>query len=70
MNNNNYKPIKQFDRIISPQEVADMFNRSPKSIWRWWRRDKNFPCPIQVSGRAIGWRESSIKKFLDTGEVV
>lgn len=65
---NKIKYPQKFDRIIPPREVAAMFNRSPKSIWRWVK-EGNFPCGITLNGRTIGWRESTIDYFLDTGEV-
>ena len=58
-----------FDRVMSLDEVAQMMGRSKKTIWRFWAKEKVFPKPILIKGRAIGWRESTIKKFLDTGVI-
>lgn len=58
-----------FDRVMTPDEVAQMIGRSKKTVWRLWAKDEVFPKPILIKGRAIGWRESTINKFLDTGEI-
>ncbi|MBY7829660.1 AlpA family phage regulatory protein [Vibrio fluvialis] len=52
------------DQILSLQEVADMFGRSTKSVWRWHAKDKCFPAPIRINGRTIGWKQSVINEFL------
>ncbi|MGO1298126.1 MAG: helix-turn-helix transcriptional regulator [Vibrio sp.] len=66
---NQYKYSQPFDRVLSFDEVAYIFGKSKKSIWRWHSKDKTFPSPITLNGRCIGWRESTINKFLETGEV-
>lgn len=58
-----------FDRVMSLDEVAQVMGRSKKTLWRLWAKDKVFPKPILIKGRAFGWRESTINKFLDTGEI-
>lgn len=58
-----------FDRVMSLDEVALVIGRSKKTLWRLWAKEKVFPKPILMKGRAIGWRESIINKFLDTGEI-
>ncbi|WP_272870754.1 AlpA family transcriptional regulator, partial [Vibrio sp. 2-2(9)] len=42
------------DRIMSLKEVSDSLGRSPRTIWRWWAKDKCFPKPIQINGRCLG----------------
>ncbi|MGO3344905.1 MAG: helix-turn-helix transcriptional regulator [Marinomonas sp.] len=62
---------KVFDRVLSPDEVSQIMGRSKKTLWRLWRKEGKFPRPIQINGRAIGWRESTINAFLtETGEVM
>lgn len=66
---NTTKYPQKFDRVLSLDEVAYIFGKSKKSIWRWHAKDKTFPSPISLNGRCIGWRESTINKFLEAGEV-
>lgn len=52
------------ERVLSLTEVAQIFGRSPKSIWRWHAKEGIFPQPIKLNGRTIGWRQSAIDAFL------
>lgn len=52
-----------FDPIINQDQAAQAIGRSKKTLWRWWAKEKCFPKPIIVNGRAIGWRKSVIDKF-------
>ncbi|MDC0611153.1 AlpA family phage regulatory protein [Vibrio sp.] len=55
----------QLDRILSIQEVSSLMGKSAKTLWRWHSKEKCFPKPLSVNGRAIGWRKSTIENFLD-----
>lgn len=55
---------QQFDRVLSLDEVSKIMGRSKKTLWRLWRKEGKFPRPILLSGRTIGWRESTIETFL------
>ncbi|EGR1910229.1 AlpA family transcriptional regulator [Vibrio cholerae] len=46
-------------------EVAQILNRSPKTIWRWYTKDKTIPQPLTVNGRAIGYRASVLNQIID-----
>ena len=52
------------NRIMSLKEVSDSLGRSPRTIWRWWAKDKCFPKPIQINGRCLGWREKDFVYWL------
>lgn len=58
----------QFDRVIPMAEVAQIFNRSTRSLWRWWAKDKIIPEPLKVNGRAIGYRLSTVEDILKSLE--
>lgn len=64
MNNQNTQ-TNQFDRVVSMAEVAQILNRSPKTIWRWYAKDKSLPQPLMVNGRAIGYRASVLNQIID-----
>lgn len=65
MNNQNTQ-TNQFDRVVSMAEVAQILNRSPKTIWRWYTKDKTIPQPLMVNGRAIGYRASVLNQIIDS----
>ena len=65
MVSNQSNQSNQIDPVLSGGDVAILLGRSKKTIWRWWRKDKIFPAPIQINGRCIGWRRSTIDNFLD-----
>lgn len=52
-------------RIVSLQEMSVLVGRSSKTIWRWYRKEKVFPTPIEINGRAIGWRETDYQAWLN-----
>lgn len=53
------------DPLIIPQQMGKLLGRDPKTIWRWWRKDKTFPEPIQMNGRTIGWPTSLYQAWLN-----
>lgn len=62
--NNSTQP-NQFDRVIPMKEVAQILNRSQKTIWRWYEKNKTIPKPLMVNGRAIGYRASTLDAILN-----
>lgn len=51
------------DRIIPISEMETLVSRDYKTLWVWYRKGL-FPMPVKVSGRAIGWTESSYQQWL------
>ncbi|EHZ2536567.1 TPA: helix-turn-helix domain-containing protein [Vibrio parahaemolyticus] len=58
----------QIDRIIPMEEVAQILGRSPKTIWRWYAKEKIIPMPLKLRGRAVGYRSSTLEAFLNSLE--
>ncbi len=56
----------QFDRLVTIEELAQILNRSPKTIWRFWSKEKIIPEPLKVNGRAIGYRASTVEEILNS----
>jgi prophage regulatory protein len=54
--------ISDGDGLFTLHDLEKRFSRNRKTIWRWWK-NKTFPSPIQINGRAIGWRKSVIYAF-------
>ncbi|MGY3568703.1 helix-turn-helix transcriptional regulator [Vibrio paucivorans] len=53
------------NRIMSLKEVSEAVGRSPRTIWRWWAKEKTFPAPMLVNGRCLGWPVSEFMKWLN-----
>ena len=51
------------DRILSPREIVILLGISEVTIWRMRKRGE-FPEPLRVSPRRVGWRESDIRAWL------
>ena len=51
------------DRILRKKEVLEMVGMCYVSIWKMMARGE-FPRSIQISPRAVGWRESEILDWL------
>lgn len=58
----------QSNRIISIIELSKLLSKSRVSIWRW-ERDGILPKSIKIAGRTLGWKESTIVKWLEAQEV-
>ncbi|ENM3880660.1 helix-turn-helix domain-containing protein [Vibrio cholerae] len=56
----------QFDRLVTIEELAQILNRSKKTIWRFWAKEKLIPEPLKVNGRAIGYRASTVEEILNS----
>lgn len=55
------------DRILRPSELSARLCLSRATLWRM-RRRKELPEPLRISRGAVGWRESTIKQWLDERE--
>lgn len=53
------------DRIMRMKEVAGTVGLSKAQIYLMMRAAE-FPPPLQLGRRAVGWRESQIREWLDT----
>lgn len=61
---NQTKYPQTHERVLSLDEVSQLLGRSKKTIWRWWAKEKCFPKPIQINGRSIGFKQSTIDAIL------
>ena len=54
------------DRIVRPREVRELLgNVSKSTLWRWIAKEQ-FPRPMKLGERAVGWRQSTINEWLDS----
>ncbi len=52
-----------FDGILRWPQVHDLVGLSRSTIWRLVRAGQ-FPTPIKISRRAVGWRSSDVRGWL------
>jgi prophage regulatory protein len=50
-------------RVIRPNRAAERVGLSLSTVWRLVRAG-DFPAPIRLSARAVGWTEVSIETWL------
>jgi predicted DNA-binding transcriptional regulator AlpA len=55
------------DPILSPETLAAEWGISLVTLWRTRKRDPSFPQPVRW-GRKLGWRRSSVIRWLDEQE--
>ncbi|WP_321335273.1 helix-turn-helix domain-containing protein [Breoghania sp.] len=51
------------ESYLTVQEVADLFNCTVQTIWRWAREKNGFPRPVKVAAGMTRWRGSEILAF-------
>lgn len=47
---------------LNVEQVAKRYSVSKDTIWRW-RRNGDFPLPIQLGGKTVRWRLSDLEKW-------
>ena len=52
-------------RILRPKDVSAKIGLSRTTIWRAVRVG-DFPSPLRLSGRAVGWLEAEVEEWIDT----
>ena len=52
------------DPFLAPKEVAALLGVRVPTIWRW-RRDGRFPHAVRLGPQRIGWRKSTIERWID-----
>ena len=49
--------------IYREKDVLGMLSISKATLWRW-RRDGEFPHPIQLGPNTVGWRRADVEEWL------
>ncbi len=57
------------DRVLTIGELLERLPFSRQEIWRRVRRGE-FPAPLKLGARRIGWRENEVEAWLDSQKVV
>lgn len=57
-------PHADSSRILRPREVATLVGLSRQTIWRLVRSGE-FPAPIQLTRKSIGWKENHVMDWLE-----
>lgn len=55
------------DRIVRPSEARRILGVSKATLWRMQQRGE-IPAPMRISRGAVGWRESTIRSWIDERE--
>lgn len=55
------------DRILRRPHVEACTGLSRSTIYEWMKRGE-FPAPVKLGVRAVGWRESDIEAWLQARE--
>ena len=56
-------------KILRAAELASLLGISQTSLWRWRQRG-DFPQPIALGSRMVGWKISEIETWLDESRLV
>ena len=54
--------------FLSQKEITIKLGISHTTLWRL-RRSGDFPQPIQLSSRRIGWREDEVEEYLKSRQI-
>lgn len=60
--------MNSIDRILRDKEVQERTGLSRVTRWRKIREGE-FPQPVQLSTRSVGWRESEVNAWLENRPV-
>jgi prophage regulatory protein len=50
-------------KLLTYSDLTSILNRNYKTIWAWVR-DGDFPQPIKLKGKTIGWRQEDFEKWM------
>jgi len=56
------------DRVIRVKELLKVLGIHRQTLYLWMKSG-NFPRPIKLAPKCIGWRESTVEKWLQDREV-
>lgn len=55
--------MQQPDKILRTAEVMQMTGMSRSTLWRAYRHG-DFPSPIQITDKSVGWRLSDVQRWI------
>ena len=63
--------MKKIDPLLGLQDIIEIFNCTPNTIFRWLREARagqtDFPLPVRLPGRKLGWTKDSVETYLSRG---
>jgi prophage regulatory protein len=62
------KEMAMAERILRRPAVESMTGLSRSTIYDWMKRGE-FPQPVALGARLVGWKESEIQAWLEAREV-
>lgn len=54
---------KIMNKLISIKEMCDLIGRDRRTLW-CWTKNGQFPTPVKIKGRTLGWLESTYQEWL------
>ena len=51
------------EKLVTYSELCILLNRNYKTIWAWCKKGE-FPQPVKVLGRTIGWKKTDVDLWL------
>lgn len=53
-------------KILRPAQVAEMLNISLQTLWRYSRKNPDFPEKLNLGGRAVGYRSDEVEAYINS----
>ena len=51
------------NKLLTIKDLCLYFNRHRSTLWSWVDSG-NFPQPVKINGRTLGWKPETIKEWL------
>ncbi|WP_419994455.1 helix-turn-helix transcriptional regulator [Streptomyces boninensis] len=62
------KPPPPCERLLSPQDAADLLGLRRKTLYNWastWKVERRGPEPLRLEGRALRYRASDVARYIE-----
>ena len=57
------KSHNQIDAIVRPKNLVQILGIHMTTLWRWIQAGE-FPQPMRLNKKTIGWRQSTVEEWL------
>lgn len=56
--------FEQRNRILRTRDITEMLGVGRTTLWNWVRAG-DFPTPLQLGPRTVGWKATDIQQWID-----